>query len=60
MINERMKWPTDKAKYDRNYDAIFNVCSVCQGKGYHDDYNKEQDKWIRTTCLVCNGTGKRR
>ena len=35
---EAMKWPTDKARYDKNYQKIFNptktiICKYCKGDG---------------------------
>lgn len=43
-INEKMKWPTDKAKYDRNYLRLYGKrCLLC--KGYKD------------FCEKCNGIG---
>ncbi len=42
-INEKMKWPTDKAKYDENYVRIFGkICPDCGGVG----------------CSKCKGLGK--
>lgn len=39
---EAMKWPTDKAKYDKNYEKIFcMICKHCKGKG----------------CPACNWSG---
>jgi len=37
-INEHQKWPTDKAKYDKNYQKIFGhtktiICKYCKGEG---------------------------
>ena len=37
-INEKMKWPTDKDKYDKNYERIFGstktlICKYCKEKG---------------------------
>lgn len=30
-INESQKWPTDKAKYDKNYQKIFGMrCINCK------------------------------
>jgi len=61
MINEKMKWPGNKKRYDDNYIRIFGrTCDICGGKGYHTDFDKIQKKWIRTTCLICSGTGRRK
>lgn len=37
-INEFQKYPTDKARYDKNYQKIFGstktiICKYCKGKG---------------------------
>jgi len=57
-INEKMKWPTDKAKYDANYLRIFSEkCDACDGRGYYEDKPPNMKKKVRTTCIICNGTG---
>ena len=33
-------------------------CDICQGKGYHINFNKYR-KEVHTTCLVCRGTTRR-
>lgn len=43
---EGIKWPTDKAKYDKNYIKIFGrKCPKCLGLGY-------------IKCDKCNGLGR--
>ena len=57
-INESMKWPTDKARYDANYLRIYGTrCEACKGRGYYEDEPKLKGKKIRTTCLICLGVG---
>ena len=51
--------PVNKTKYDRNYESIFGKDCVCKGKGYHWDTDKT-GKVFKTTCLICNGTGRRK
>lgn len=46
-INEAMKWPTDKARYDANYETIFSKKCLCGDKGYY------VDNGIKTKCLLC-------
>lgn len=49
----------NKAQYDSNYSKIFGRrCSICQGKGYHVDFDRH-GKEIHTTCLICQGLGRR-
>lgn len=51
---EGIKWPTDKAKYDKNYLRLFGeCCPVCLGTG------KSQFKGILKTkkCHGCGGVG---
>lgn len=55
---EFQKWGNKKL-FDQNYDKIFPPC-ICGGKGYFEDYCPEQKKLIKTTCLLCNGRGKRK
>lgn len=53
MINERQKWPTDKARYDKNYEKIFGKtmiickhckdgCPACNWMGFF--WTKEEEK----------------
>jgi len=57
-INEKIKWPTDKARYDANYLRIFGErCDVCKGKGYHEDKVPNMKKKVKTTCILCQGLG---
>ncbi len=47
-INEKMKWPTDKPKYDKNYLRLYGEkCPVC---------NRAHVAWI-ALCPKCNGIG---
>lgn len=49
---EGMKWPTDKARYDKNYLRLFGkVCSECSGIGIVDGDG------IAYKCINCNGLG---
>lgn len=58
-VNESQKWPTDKARYDANYLRLFGEqCDVCHGRGYHEDVVPHMKQRVRTTCLICGGTGK--
>jgi len=58
MINEKMKWPENKERYDRNYDIIFGEkCDVCKGKGFLEDEDM-RGKIVKTTCIICGGSGK--
>lgn len=51
-INEKQKWPTDKAKYDRNYLRLFGrLCSECKGIGIVDGDG------IAYKCTNCKGIG---
>lgn len=57
-VNESMKWPTDKARYDLNYLRIYGErCDVCDGRGYHEDKPPMMKQKVRTTCLICQGIG---
>ena len=57
-INEKMKWPTDKARYDRNYlRAHGERCDACKGCGYYDDNVPGKKNKVRTTCIICQGLG---
>ncbi len=45
---EGMKWPTDKARYDKNYLKLFGKqCPKCKGEGWLGIY----------ICSKCNGIG---
>ena len=49
----------NKAQYDRNYLKIFGrKCDICSGRGWLSDEYRH-GKIIKTTCLICNGSGKR-
>ena len=51
--------PTNKQRYDAGYERVFgHDCSVCHGKGYHWDKDTMTKKMIKTTCLICKGTGR--
>lgn len=52
-------WPTNKGQYDTNYDKIFPPCA-CKGLGYYMDWSEQQKRFLKTTCLLCNGVGKRK
>ncbi len=50
---EGMKWPTDKAKYDRNWIKLFGKpCPYCGGTG-----GGAMAGWLRC-CPRCKGLGK--
>lgn len=53
-INEAMKWPTDKEKYDREYDRLFGrrICSNC-------GYMKRKDG-ICTKCFEVDNAKEKR
>ena len=54
-INEKMKWPTDKAKYDKNYLRLYGkVCPICNGKAKGVPH--KDGGWV--TCPECSGLGK--
>lgn len=63
MINESQKWPTNKGQHDVNYLRAFGapagkeICSACEGRGYHEDKPSMMKKKVRTTCIICGGTG---
>jgi DnaJ-class molecular chaperone len=45
--------------FAKGMDRIYGKdCSVCNGKGYHLDWDSVQYEVLKTTCIVCNGTGK--
>lgn len=46
-IDEFQKFPTNKARYDANYETIFNKKCPCGGKGYYVDNS------IETKCMLC-------
>lgn len=51
--------PVNKVKYDAEYTRLFGEqCGICRGKGYHWDENKITGKMIKTTCIICSGSGK--
>lgn len=41
------------------YPNFGKTCTTCGGKGYHWDEDLRK-KMVKTTCLICNGTGKAR
>jgi len=50
MVSERQKYPTDKAKYDKEYLRLFGKqCPVCGGWGVYEG--------TETTCENCGGCG---
>jgi DnaJ-class molecular chaperone len=50
--------PVNVTTYGSEYDRIFGqTCTVCGGKGYHWDEDLRK-QMVKTTCLICNGTGK--
>ena len=52
MINEAMKWPSDKKRYDQNYLRVFGEkCPHCHGVGRIDFFG------IDTECVICHGVG---
>jgi len=44
--------------FAEGYDRIYNKCRICKGKGFHVDYDKIQRKPVKTTCIICYGSGK--
>ncbi|KKN66040.1 hypothetical protein LCGC14_0475180 [marine sediment metagenome] len=42
--------------FAEGYDRIWG-CKVCNGKGFHLDYDSIQKRQVKTTCLICNGLG---
>ena len=47
--------------WDEAYERVFGVpCDVCGEKGYFEDFDPIQKKYIRTTCLICQGTKRRK
>ena len=57
MINEHQKYPTNKTKYDNNYDRIFPKCPVCKGIGHTRGWDTTIERFIKRKCLYCNGRG---
>ena len=54
-INEKMKWPTDKPRYDKNYLKLYGKqCPVCDGDEIILDYNNPPSY---ITCFECGGIG---
>ena len=52
-INEKMKWPTDKDKYDRNWIKLYGKsCPYCRGTG-----GGAKAGWT-ILCPRCRGLGK--
>ena len=49
-------WSRD---YEEGYKRIF-TCDICDGKGYHYGWDGIQKKMLKTTCLICGGTGRRK
>lgn len=44
-INETQKWPTDKARYDKNYLKSFGMrCKNCNF--YESDYVNDNGDWV--------------
>jgi len=67
-INEKMKWPTDKARYDKNYLKIFGgkiMIRKCNCRSKYQDtkygvgmrvHNKAKSRVkdkVAWTCTVC-------
>ena len=51
--------PVNKEKYDANYERIYGKdCTACKKRGYHLDWDKMTMRMLKTTCLLCNGTGR--
>ena len=54
-INEKMKWPTDKPRYDKNYLRLYGKkCPICGGKARRVLHRN--GGWV--TCPKCKGLGK--
>jgi len=58
-INEKMKWPTNKERYDKNYLRLFGEkCLTCGGTG---QVGEEIIQYGRSMgfkeCPKCNGIG---
>ena len=48
-----------QVSYGEEYERIFGKdCGVCHGKGYLWDNCTLTKKMVKTTCLICKGTGK--
>ena len=55
MINESMKWPTNKTKYDANYLRLYGVrCPDCHGEG---ELNLGVRMEYVHKCPTCGGLG---
>ena len=53
---EAMKWPTNKARYDRNYQKLFKEqCPICLGCGKLQVANRHG--WELKPCSNCKGSG---
>jgi DnaJ-class molecular chaperone len=53
--------PVNLLKYGAEYDRIYGIaCSACGGKGYYYDVvdRGKKAEAVKTTCMLCNGTGK--
>jgi len=44
--------------YQKGYDRLWKDCTICNAKGYHWDKDPNTGKMIKTTCLLCKGTGR--
>lgn len=41
------------------YGRIFS-CTACKGRGFFEDYCGIQKRILKTVCLICKGTGRRK
>ena len=57
MINEHQKFPTNKERYDNNYNRIFPKCPACKGKGYIWGWDRAMEHYIKYECTYCKGRG---
>lgn len=49
---EAMKWPTDKAKYDKNYIKTFGMdCKDCDF--YEKDHVNDDGDWVKGWGCCC-------
>lgn len=56
MINEKMKWPSDKQRYDANYLRVFGeLCPRCYGTG--KNASAVYMDGSQPPCLRCHGLG---
>jgi hypothetical protein len=56
---ERQYSKKSRLAYGESYERIFGKnCTGCGGKGYYYDVSKVDNKAVKTTCLLCSGTGK--